>query len=306
MEKRPLRKEIKYTLLYYFVTFLIVSSNLVPRKLWLRFCGLLGRIAYTFSPQPRERAIIHLGMAYGREKSMQEILKLSKAMFVMLGMNAGDIFRSLNIKSLPDLEKIVTTHGIENYERAHAKGKGVMFLTLHLGAFDLQVTNMAMRGLKPNIIGTALKDERLNKLLWKYRNAFGAVAIERGKESVRLFKVLKSGGSIAILVDQDTNVKSRFVKFFRMPAATPIGATVLALRTGCAVVPTYIYLDENLQQQMHILPELQLHVTGDEETDLVNNTQLFTDFIEKVVRQHPEQWVWMHERWKTKVGEEIR
>jgi KDO2-lipid IV(A) lauroyltransferase len=91
-----------------------------------------------------------------------------------------------------------------------------------------------------------------------------------------------------------------------MPAATPIGATVLALRTGCAVVPTYIYLDENLQQQMHILPELQLHVTGDEETDLVNNTQLFTDFIEKVVRQHPEQWVWMHERWKTKVGEEIR
>ncbi|MFM7851653.1 MAG: lysophospholipid acyltransferase family protein, partial [Flammeovirgaceae bacterium] len=181
-----------------------------------------------------------------------------------------------------------------------------MFLTLHLGAFDLQVTNMAMRGLKPNIIGTALKDERLNKLLWKYRNAFGAVAIERGKESVRLFKVLKSGGSIAILVDQDTNVKSRFVKFFGMPAATPIGATVLALRTGCAVVPTYIYLDENLQQQMHILPELQLNVTGEEETDLVINTQLFTDFIERVVRQHPEQWVWMHERWKTKIGEEIR
>ena len=196
--------------------------------------------------------------------------------------------------------------GLENYEKAHAKGKGVMFLTSHLGAFDLQITNMALRGLNPNIIGTALKDERLNDLLWEYRNAFGAMAIERGKESVRLFKALKSGGSIAILIDQDTKVKSRFVNFFGMPASTPIGATILALRTGAAVVPTYIFLDENLQQQMHILPEIPMVITGDDETDLVVNTQLFTDFTEKIVREHPEQWVWMHERWKTRPGEEIQ
>lgn len=306
MEKRPLRKEIKYTALYYFVRFLIFSSNLVPRKWWLRFCGFLGQIAYVFSPQPRERAVVHLGMAFGREKSMQEIVALSKEMFVMLGRNAGDILRSLKVKSLRDLEKFLTTHGIENYERAHAKGKGVMFLTSHLGAFDLQITNMALRGLQPNIVGTALKDERLNDLLWEYRNAFGAIAIERGKESVKLFKALKSGGSIAILIDQDTKVKSRFVNFFGMPAATPIGATILAMRTGAAVVPTYIFLDENLQQQMHILPEIPLVMTGDEEADLVANTQLFTNFTEKIVREHPSQWVWMHERWKTKAGEEIR
>jgi len=306
MEKRPLRKEIKYTSLYYFIRFLIFSSNLVPRKWWIRFCGFLGRIAYTFSPQPRERAILHMGMAFAREKSMHEVVALSKEMFVMLGRNAGDILRSLKVKSLADLEKFLTTHGIENYEKAYAKGKGVMFLTSHLGAFDLQITNMALRGLKPNIVGTALKDERLNDLLWDYRNAFGAIAIERGKESVRLFKVLKSGGSIAILIDQDTKVKSRFVNFFGMPASTPIGATILAMRTGAAVVPTYIYLDENFQQQMHILPEIPLVTTGDEETDLITNTQLFTDFTEKIVRAHPSQWVWMHERWKTKAGEEMR
>ncbi len=305
MEKRPIRKEIKYTSLYYFIRFLIFSSNLLPRKVWLSFCGFLGRVAYAFSPQPRERAIIHLGLAYGREKSPREIVELSKRMFVMLGKNAGDILRSLKVKSLSDLEKFLTTHGLENYEKAHAKGKGVMFLTSHLGAFDLQITNMALRGLNPNIVGTALKDERLNALLWEYRNAFGAIAIERGKESVRLFKVLKSGGSIAILIDQDTRVKSRFVNFFGMKASTPIGATILALRTGAAVVPTYIFLDEQGQQQMHILPEIPLVISGDEETDIVVNTQLFTDFTEKVVRAHPEQWVWMHERWKTRPGEEI-
>ena len=181
-----------------------------------------------------------------------------------------------------------------------------MFLTSHLGAFDLQITNMALRGLKPNIIGTALGDERLNELLVKYRNAHGAIAIARGKESVRLFKALKSGGSIAILIDQDTKVKSRFVNFFGKPASTPIGATVLALKSGCAVVPTYVYLDENYKQQMVILPEIPLVYTGDEEQDLIINTQNFTNFTEDIVRQHPEQWVWMHERWKTKPGEEIQ
>jgi Kdo2-lipid IVA lauroyltransferase/acyltransferase len=306
MEKRPLRKEIKYTSLYYFIRFLIFTSNLLPRKLWLAFCGFLGKLAYVFSPQPRERTIFHLGLAFGREKSAREIVDLSKEIFVMLGKNAGDILRSLKVKTLTDLEKFLTTHGIENYEKAHAKGKGVMFLTSHLGAFDLQITNMALRGLNPNIVGTALKDERLNALLWEYRNAFGAIAIERGKESVRLFKVLKSGGSIAILIDQDTKVKSRFVNFFGMQAATPIGATILALRTRAAVVPTYIYLDEKGRQQMHILPEIPLIISGDEETDLIVNTQRFTDFTEQIVRAHPEQWVWMHERWKTRPGEEIR
>lgn len=278
----------------------------MPRKMWLSFCGFLGKVAYAFSPKPRERAIIHLGLAFGREKSPREIVELCKKMFVMLGKNAGDILRSLKVKTVTDLEKFLTTNGLENYEKAHAKGKGVMFLTSHLGAFDLQITNMALRGLKPNIVGTALKDERLNELLWEYRNAFGAIAIERGKESVRLFKVLKSGGSIAILIDQDTKVKSRFVDFFGMKAATPIGATILALRTGAAVVPTYIFLDKNGQQQMHILPEIPLVVTGDEETDLVVNTQNFTSFTERIVREHPEQWVWIHERWRTKPGEEIR
>jgi len=306
MEKRPLRKRIKYTAFYFFVRFLIFASSLLPRTLWLAFCGWLGKIAYAVSPKPRERAIHHLGMAFGKEKSTQEILTLSKRVFVMLGKNGGDIIRSLNVRTLNDLNRFLITEGLENYEKAFAKGKGVMFLTSHLGAFDLQITNMALRGLKPNIIGTALKDERLNELLLQYRNAYGAVAIERGKESMRLFKVLKSGGSIAILIDQDTKVKSRFVDFFGMKAATPIGATVLALRTDAAVVPTYIYLGEDGKQNMHILPEIPLVRTGDEETDLLVNTQNFTNFTEQIVREHPEQWVWMHERWKTRPGEEIQ
>ncbi len=307
MENRPVKKKIKYSAIYYFVRFLIFVSNLMPRTWWLAFCGFLGRIAYRFASQTRKLSVLHLGLAYRKEKSAEEIKALTKRMFVMLGKNAGDILRARGaVHTTRDLDRFLVVDGYENFDKATARKKGVIFLTCHLGAFDLQITVMSLRGLKPNIIGTPLKDQRLNELLFEYRNAYGAVAIERGKETLRLIKALKTGGSIAILIDQDTKVKSRFVDFFGMPAATPVGAAILALKTGAAIVPTYVYLGDDNLQHMHILPEMPLAITGDEEQDMVINTQNFTRFIEDQIRNHPEQWVWMHERWKTKPGEEIR
>jgi KDO2-lipid IV(A) lauroyltransferase len=230
---------------------------------------------------------------------------MARNTFKMLGKNAGDVLHSTTIKTVAEMDKIIVTHGLQNFKSAQAKGKGVIFLGSHLGAFDLQVTSMAMRGMGPHVIGTPLKDKRLNELLWGHRNSHGSVAIQRGKETFKLMKVLKSGGSVALLIDQDTKVKSRFVDFFGMPAATPVGATILAMKTGAAVIPSYIHLGSDGRQYMQMLPEIPLKLTGDEEVDLVHNTQVFTKFIEEAIRKHPEQWVWMHERWKTKKGEEI-
>lgn len=296
---KKVRKGIKYQLIYWLVRSLIFISNVPPRRSWLSFCGWLGTIYYSFSRTSRELVRRHLQMAF-RAMPAEEIEKLSRNVFKMLGKNAGEILRSSNISTLRELESILVTHGYENFEQANSKGKGVIFLTCHLGAFDLQVTNMALRGLNPNIIGTPLKDERLNELLWRYRNQHGAVAIERGRETFRMIKVLKSGGSVALLIDQDTKVKTVFVNFFGMPAATPVGATVLAMKTGAAIIPTYVHLGEDGLQHMHILPEIPMRISENEEDDVVYNTQVLTNFIEEQIRKYPEQWVWMHERWKTK------
>jgi KDO2-lipid IV(A) lauroyltransferase len=295
---KTIRRYIRYTFVYWFVRLLIALSNTIPRKIWLRICGSLGSLAYHVASETRRLTVKHLSIAFP-EKSTEEIKDLAKRTFKMLGKNSGEILRASRINSLAQLESFLVTHGYENFEIANQKGKGVIFLTCHLGAFDLQVTNMAMRGLNPNIIGTPLKDPRLNELLWNYRNAHGANAIERGRETFRLIKVLKSGGSVALLIDQDTKVKTVFVNFFGKPAATPVGATVLALKTGAAIVPTYVHLAEDGLQHMYVLPEFPLRVSGNEEEDIVYNTQLLTDLIEQTIRRHPDQWVWMHERWKT-------
>jgi Kdo2-lipid IVA lauroyltransferase/acyltransferase len=302
---KRIRRKIRYTLVYRFVQFLIFLSRILPRIAWLKFCGLLGRIAYYFASETRSLTKKHLGMAFGKEKSPAEIDQLSKKVFEYLGKNTGDILRATKVENLEQLEEFLEVSGYDNFVAANAKGKGVIFLTLHLGAFDLQVSTMALKGLNPNIIGTPLKDERLNELLWDYRNKYGAVAIERGRETFRMIKVLKSGGSVALLIDQDTKVKTTFVDFFGIPAATPVGATVLAMKTGASVVPTYVHLRSDWKQHMQILPAIPLIVTGDEEADIVNNTQRLSNFIEDTIRKHPEQWVWMHERWKTRPGQEL-
>lgn len=296
---KAFRRSVRYSFIYGLVRIMIGISAVTPRKVWLGVCGMLGSVAYYFANETRALTVKHLSMAFP-QKSPGDIKSLAKRTFKMLGKNGGDILRSSKVKNLRQLEKFLITDGLENYETAHAKGKGVIFLTCHLGAFDLQITNMAMRGLNPNIIGTPLKDKRLNDLLWNYRNLHGAIPISRGKETFRMIKVLKSGGSVALLIDQDTKVKTVFVNFFGMPAATPVGATVLALKTGAAVIPTYIYLGKDGMQHMHILPEIPMSQTGDEEHDIHFNTQVLTNFIEEKIRQYPDQWVWMHERWKTR------
>lgn len=294
------RRKVRYSVVYGFVRFLIALSAILPRVMWLRICGFLGRLAYHFATQTRRLTQRHLTIAYGGEKSASEIIRLSKTVFEYLGKNTGEMLRATNVQNLAQLEEFLVVSGYDNFEKANAKGRGVIFLTCHVGAFDLQVSVMALKGLNPNIIGTPLKDEKLNELLWDYRNKFGAVAIERGRETFRLIKVLKSGGSVALLIDQDTKVKSTFVDFFGKPASTPVGVTVLALKTGAAIVPTYVHLREDWKQHMQIFPEVSLSITGDEERDIQQNTQMLTRLTEDIIRKHPEQWVWMHERWKTR------
>lgn len=302
---RPIRKKIKYTLIYVLVKFLISISNWMPRSAWLAFCGGLGKVAYALASKSKARTIKHLTLAFGDEKSPEEIKEIARNVFVMLGKNAGDVLRHTGVSTLEDLNKFVVMKGFENFEIANARGKGVVFVACHMGAFEFQITSMALRRLNFMVIGTPLKDKRLNDLMWKHRNKNGTNAVERDKATFPMLKTLKAGGSVALLIDQDTKVKSTFVNFFGMPASTPIGAALLALKTGAAVLPAFSHLGDDGKQHIEILPEIPLRNTGDEEADIQFNTQVYTNIIEARIRKYPSQWVWMHERWKTKASTNV-
>ncbi len=301
---KTIRRKIRYRFIYLMVRFMIVLANLMPRKWWLLLSGWLGHLGYYLARRSRKIMQENLRLAFP-EHDEPHRTKLARRVFVMLGRNAGDVLRAFPITKFERYEQIRVIEGAQYLDEAFKKGKGVLFLTAHLGAFELVATEMAFRGYKPLIIGTAMKDERLTQLLWKQRSKLGATAIERGKETVRLIKTLKAGGTVAILIDQDTRVKSVFVDFFGRACSTPVGAALLALRTGAAVVPVFVHLRDDLMQQITCYPEVELIQTGNEAEDIRLNTQKFTGIIEREIRRYPEQWVWMHERWKTQPGEEI-
>jgi KDO2-lipid IV(A) lauroyltransferase len=297
---KQVKRKVKYTLIYYAVKGLIVSANVLPRKAWLRFCGGLGTLAGWCAVNQRKLAVKHLTIAFGNEKTKEEINRLSFEMFKMLGKNVGDVIRAAPIDTLEELEKIVVMKGMENFDEANAKGRGVVFVACHLGAFELQITSMALRNLNFMVIGTPLKDKRLNDLMWKHRNRNGNNAVERDKATFPMLKTLKVGGSVALLIDQDTNkVKNTFVNFFGRPASTPIGAALMAIKTGAIVMPAFSHLGDDGMQHIEIMPEIPVRITGSEEEDIQYNTQIFTNCIEERIRQYPAQWLWMHERWKT-------
>jgi len=306
MTKRPLKKRIKYTLIYWFSLALIHITNLFPRIWVLKVTGRLGRAAFRFFKGARQITIDNLTLVFGEKMTPLEIEALARKVFEMIGKNAGDLIRGLPIVHLDDLKKFVKIEGEEYLEAAYAKGNGVIMVTSHVGAFEFVGSYLGLKGYKPHGIGTALKDNRLNQLLISSRTSRGIVAIERGKETFKMLKTLKTGGMVIILIDQDTKVKSRFINFLGKPAATPIGGTIMAQKTGAAVVPIYITMQPDYSQVIRIYPEVQMVSTGDPEVDLITNTQNISNTTEKVILDNPSQWVWIHERWKTQPGEEIR
>src|SRR5690606_12158614 len=218
---------------------------------------------YTLAKKSKQQTLKHLTLALKEEKSPKEIRTIARDVFVMLGKNVGDILRPAGVASLEELNKIVVMKGFENFEAADARGKGVVFVACHMGAFELQITSMALRKLNFMVIGTPLKDKRLNDLMWKHRNKNGTNAVERDKATFPMLKVLKAGGSVALLIDQDTTkVKSTFVDFFGMTASTPVGAALLAMKTGAAVLPAFSHLGDDGMQHIEILPEIQVCNTG--------------------------------------------
>jgi KDO2-lipid IV(A) lauroyltransferase len=295
---KQLFRTVKYKVLYRIVVLIIELSNEIPRRIWLSFCTGLGILVYYTASGLRRQIKKNLTAAFKFEKSPGEIDILTKLVVIMMAKNAGLVLREFLI-TRETFNQQTIVRGAEHAERAFRTGRGVIFLTAHIGPFESLAHELSISGYNPYIIGTPLKDAMLNELVNANRAKFGAVVIERGKETFRVMKNIMSGGTMAILIDQDTSVKSVFVDFFGMPCSTPVGAALIASKTGAAVVPVFSHLNSKNQHEIEYYPEVSLKTTGDDRQDILINTQTLTSIIETEIRKFPDQWVWMHRRWKT-------
>ena len=192
--------------------------------------------------------------------------------------------------------------GHENFLKGKSRGKGVLFLTGHIGAWEFSSFAHALYGHPLHYMARPLDNQRIDALVNSYRSLSGSRPIFKNESARHMLKILHAGGTIGILADQNTMPNEGvFVDFFGKPACTTAGIARVAIHTGAAVVPVCAYWSEEAQKyKLRFQPPLELIRTGSAETDIRDNTQKFARVIENIIRELPEQWNWVHARWKTR------
>jgi KDO2-lipid IV(A) lauroyltransferase len=276
------------------------ALGVLPRSA-ARFVGAaFAAIAYRLRTPLRRAAQTNLQIAFPEwsEKKRDEVIR---RMVRQVGWMAAE-FSQLPKYSRENIERVVVIDGFENFDAAKRHGKGVLFLTGHMSAWELSSFAHALYGYPLHFLVRPVSNRRIDALVNRYRCLSGNRPIDKNKSARAILKVLGEAGTVGILMDHNTSLdEGVFVNFFGVPASTSSGLARLALRTDAAVVPGFLLWDPARRKyRLRFEPVVELSRTNDEEADVRENTQRFTQVIEQFVRSHPDQWLWVHKRWKTR------
>ena len=257
----------------------------------------LGVLVSVLIRKQREQAIAELTRCFPG-KTRDEIRAMTRRMFEHQGMNQVELFRWIGGRDT-EIDPTISMKGSEVVADALARGKGIAVLTAHIGNFDLMGL-WAARRYPMTIISKDLKNDGLNKF-WMEARRKSSLGIVPAHNSYRdCLRVLKKNGCLGFILDQNMIRKEGiFVDFFGKPACTTPGLAVLAAHAGAPVVPVFIVRREDGRHEVHALPAMEPPEDRKPDT-MAKATQAYTKVIEDFIRQYPEQWIWMHRRWRTK------
>ncbi len=274
--------------------------SLLPRAFAIRVGLAVGALARLLLPHLRRHAEINLRLAFP-ELDERERERIKRGAFRNLGRLLGEIsqFPRLNRENI---KSIVEYDGLENYLGAVGQGRGVILLTGHIGAWELSVYAHSIYGHPMSFLKRNVDNPLVERLAESYRSRYGNRGIDK-KGSVReVLKTLKSGGVVGILADLNASREEGvFVDFFGLQACATAGVATLALRTGAVVLPGYIVWDEAARiHRLRFDPPVETIETGNQKEDVIANTARYAAALESIIRRHPDQWLWIHRRWKTR------
>jgi KDO2-lipid IV(A) lauroyltransferase len=285
-------------MIYSSVLAFVSVLRLFPRHVAVSMTRGLGWTAFYLLKSKRLRTLKHLTAALGRERSASDIHRIAKRVFLNFGAFAADAVLIPRLMG-NGIHKLVTAQGLEHLDSLSRNNEGAILLTAHFGNWELLAAWVAKRGYKITVIAAPQTNQWINRLIADMRKSAGYESIERGNHTRKILRALADGYSIGVLIDQDTKVDGVFVRFFSQWAHTPAGPVRLALKYGLKIIPIFIHLRSDDTYHVEVKGPLPLVSTGDKRRDLVVNTQLCSDAYEAIIRQHPEQWLWVMRRWKT-------
>jgi KDO2-lipid IV(A) lauroyltransferase len=295
---------MRHFLEYAPVWLLVRTLGIVPRPLARGIGIAIGQLVYLVHRRLRRVGMRNLELAFPEMPRAQR-RSILRGVFTSLGRQLAE-FCKLPDYTRGNVSQLAVYDGFENFEAARARGKGVLFLTAHLGGWELGSFVHSLHGYWLHVVARPLDNPYLDRLVTEYRTLHGNRVFGKQDFARGLLAAMKAGETVGILMDTNmTPPQGVFVPFFGLAACTASGMARVAQRTGAAVVPAFTLWDAKLKKyRVRFDPALELAQTGDEEADATANTALFTRVIEDYVRRYPEQWLWVHRRWKTRPPEE--
>jgi KDO2-lipid IV(A) lauroyltransferase len=274
--------------------------NLIPLKWRISLFEGLSGLIYALDDRHRRIALRGLTLAFP-EKDLKERNAIARSAFRNLARVAAEFF-SLPRLNEKNFTRYITFEGLENFQKAYEKEKGILILTAHFGNWEWMAALFPLQSHHPvHVVVRPLDSRFLDSMVEQLRMRTGNQAIPKQKAMGQILRLLKAGEIVGILLDQNMAWQEGvFVDFFGEKACTNTGMALLALKTGTPVLPAFNIRQKDGRYRVVIEPEISLVRTGDKERDVTENTQRFTQIIERYVRNYPDQWLWLHQRWKTR------
>jgi len=272
----------------------------LPSSLAIAAGGGMGLIAYAIAGKLRRTGERNLQLAFP-DKNEAERAQILRGCFISLGRQLGEFSQIRRLNS-EQLGKRVRCEGLQHLAGALAEGRGVLMVTGHLGAWELTALMLSAHGYPLSFLARRIDNPRVERLVEETRGRFGNRSIDKRTASKAMLRAVNQGGILGALVDVNMLEHGGiFVDFFGIPASTTFTLAKLALRTNAPVVPIFAPFDEDQQRfVVRVQPPLSFERTGDTQADTAQLTAKITSAIEDCIRRYPDQWLWIHKRWKTR------
>jgi KDO2-lipid IV(A) lauroyltransferase len=285
---------------YWPVAVLVRVIGVLPRPLAHGVGIMIGKLVYHLHPRLRRVGRRNLELAFP-EKTPAERREILRGVYVSLGRLLGEACLFPRYTSA-NASEIAVYQGFENFEAAEKRGKGVLLLTGHFGGWEVGSFFHSLCGHPMQIVVRPLDNPYVDDLVSRYRGLHGNTMIGKQEFARGLISAMRKNETVGILMDTNmTPPQGVFVNFFGIVACTASGLARVALHTGATVVPAFTIWDSVLRKyRVEFAPPVEMVRTGDNDADAVANTARFTRIIEEFVRRYPDQWLWVHRRWKTR------
>lgn len=289
-------KDITDRFLAWMLDFIIRKTSNMSIKTRRKLAALLVKIALPFKFCRRDYMLKTIQETLGvDETEAQRIMVRSTEEFVLNCFEMG----SLMFMEADEINSKIKVEGLENVEAALSLGKGAIMVSGHFGLWEFIPHWLCLHGYKMSSVARTQNNKYVDDWFKRMRCRHGATVTDSGYAIREIIRGLRQGHIMGLMMDQDNGKAGIFIRFLGKWASAPTGPAVIALKVGCPILPIYLFPDYNGKHLMKAYPPIYTDGFDKGLEGQQKITQIYNDLHEKIIREQPEQWFWLHKRWKT-------